>query len=136
VRSPSLCPVAPERRHDVTGEDGIPRPKIPAPGRPTVTAQHPELRTAAATTVLASGYPLLYVRGNRHLVVVNPTGTARTADIPSLAARTARPLEASGTAVAGGRVQTGAFGYGVFALEPPAGQPAAVTLPADAASHE
>jgi hypothetical protein len=30
----------------------------------------------------------------------------------------ARPLEASGTAVAGGRVETGAFGYGVFALEP------------------
>jgi hypothetical protein len=52
----------------------------------------PQLRTAATTTVLASGYPLIYVRGDRHLVVINPSGTARTADIPSLAARTARPL--------------------------------------------
>jgi len=113
-------------------------PQDPDSDRPTVTAQHPDpastlnrvrrliqlrrstpqLRTAATTTVLASGYPLVYVRGDRHLVVVNPSGTARTADIPSLAARTAWPLEASGTAVAGGGVQTRAFGYGVFALEP------------------
>ena len=114
-------------------------PQDPDPDRPAVAAQHPdpastlnrvrrllqfrratpELRTAATTTVLASGYPLVYARGDRHLVVVNPAGTARTADIPSLAARNARPLEASGTTVTGRRVETGAFGYGVFALEPP-----------------
>ena len=78
----------------------------------------PELRTAAATTVLAPGYPLVYLRGDRHLVVVNPSGTARTVDIPSLSAHTARTLEANETAVAGGRVAAGTFGYGVFALEP------------------
>jgi hypothetical protein len=93
-----------------------------------------ELRTAATTTILACGYPLVYARGDRHLVVVNPSRTARTPDIPSLAARTARPLEASGTAVSGGRVETGAFGYGVFALEPAVGQSTAVTLPAEVAS--
>jgi alpha-glucosidase len=117
-------------------------PQDPDPGRPTVAAQHPDpastlnrvrrliqlrrstaqLRTAATTTVLAAGYPLVYLRGDRHLVAVNPSGTARTAEIPSLAARTARPLEASGAAVAGSRVETAAFGYGVFALDPPAGQ--------------
>ena len=79
----------------------------------------PELRTAAATTVLAAGYPLVYLRGDRHLVVVNPFGTTRTADIPSLKARTTRPLEASGTAVTGGHVETAAFGYGIFALGAP-----------------
>jgi glycosidase len=93
-----------------------------------------ELRTAATTTIPACGYPLVYARGDRHLVVVNPSRTVRTADIPSLAARTARPLEASGTAVSGGRVETGAFGYGVFALEPAVGQSTAVTLPAEVAS--
>jgi glycosidase len=93
-----------------------------------------ELRTAATTTILACGYPLVYARGDRHLVVVNPSRTVRTADIPSLAARTARPLEASGTAVSGGRVETGAFGYGLFALEPAVGQSTAVTLPAEVAS--
>jgi glycosidase len=123
-------------------------PQDPAPDRPAVAAQHPgpdstlnrvrrliqlrratpQLRTAAATTVLASGYPLVYLRGDRHLVVVNPSRTARTADIPSLAARAARPLEASQSTVTGGRVETGAFGYGVFALDPVAGQPATVTL--------
>jgi maltose alpha-D-glucosyltransferase/alpha-amylase len=113
-------------------------PQDPDPDRPAVAAQHrdpastlnrvrrllqlrratPELRTAATTTVLAAGYPLVYARGDRHLVVVNPAGTARTADIPSLAACNARPLEASGTTVTGRRVETEAFGYGVFALEP------------------
>ena len=113
-------------------------PQDPDPGRPSVSAQRPdpastlnrvrrliqlrrdtpELRTAAATTILAPGYPLVYLRGDRHLVVVNPSGTARTVDIPSLSAHTARTLEANETAVAGGRVAAGAFGYGVFALEP------------------
>jgi glycosidase len=128
-------------------------PQDPAPDRPAVAAQHPDpdstlnrvrrliqlrratpqLRTAAATTVLASGYPLVYLRGDSHLVVVNPSRTARTADIPSLAARAARPLEASQTTVTAGRAQTGAFGYGVFALDPAAGQPATVTPPAEVA---
>jgi glycosidase len=131
-------------------------PQDPAPDRPAVTAQQPdpastlnrvrrliqlrrrtpELRTAAATTILATGYPLVYLRGDRHLVVVNPAGTARTADIPSLATRTARPLETSETAVSAGRVETGAFGYGVFALEPAIGRSTAVTLPPETASHK
>jgi glycosidase len=131
-------------------------PQDPAPDRPAVTAQHPDpastlnrvrrllqlrrstpqLRTAATTTILARGYPLAYLRGDRHLVVVNPAGTARTADISSLAGCTARPLETSGTAVSAGRVETGAFGYGVFALEPAAGQSTAVTLPPETESRK
>lgn len=43
------------------------------------------------------------------------------AAFPSLAARAARPLEASGTVVVGSRVEAAAFGYGVFAPDPPAG---------------
>jgi glycosidase len=113
-------------------------PQDPDPDRPTVAAQHldpasplnrlrrliqlrratPHLRTADTTTVLAAGYPLIYLRGDRHLVVINPSGTARTAHLPSLEARTVQPLETSGTTVTGGRVETGAFGYGVFAVEP------------------
>ena len=57
-------------------------------------------------------------RADFFLVIINPSGTARTADIPWLAARTARPLEASRTAIAGRRVETAAFGYGVSSPAP------------------
>jgi hypothetical protein len=53
---------------------------------------------------------IVYLRGDRHLVVVNRSGTARSVEIPSLSAHTARTLEANETAAAGGRVATGAFG--------------------------
>jgi glycosidase len=117
-------------------------PQDPDPNRPTVAAQHgdpastlnrvrrllrlrrstPELRTTSTTTVLAEGYPFVYLRGDHHLVVVNPAGTRRSVDIRSLAHRTAHALEVSGVSVADGRVEAAAFGYGVFSLDPTDGE--------------
>ena len=77
----------------------------------------PELRTTAATTVLTAGYPFVYRRGERHLVVVNPSGTVRELTLPELRGLTARPLEADGVVLAdGGTVTVAPFGYGVFEI--------------------
>ncbi|MGB7964349.1 MAG: alpha-amylase family glycosyl hydrolase [Propionicimonas sp.] len=112
-------------------------PQDPDPARPTVAAQRaaaqsplrrirrlvelrratPELRPGPDTTVLSPGYPLVYLRGDRHLVVVNPASTARSATIPALEGRTARALEVSGIHVASELVTADPFGYGVFLLE-------------------
>ncbi len=112
-------------------------PQDPASDRPTVAAQTgdpasplervrrlirlrretPELRTTAETTVLAAGYPFVYRRGDRHVVVVNPAGTARSVEVPELAGLVARGLESDGVRVADGRVEAAAFGYGVFVVE-------------------
>ena len=104
--------------------------------RPSVVAQHgepgsplervrrlirlrrdvPELRTTAETTVLSAGYPLVYQRGERHLVVVNPAGDCRSVDVQGVAG--ARPLEVDGVTISDGHVEAAAFGYGVFVLAP------------------
>ena len=109
-------------------------PQDPDPDRPTVAAQRedpdsplhrlrrlirlrretPALRTAAKTTVLTRGYPLTYLRGRDHLVVVNP-GRAPVR-VPVDLGRAAVPLEVSGAAVADGVVTADGFGYGIFAL--------------------
>ena len=118
-------------------------PQDPDPNRPAVAALHddpdstlnrvrrliqlrrstPELRTATETTVLAAGYPLVYLRGDRHVVVVNPAGTPRTLDVPALQGHTVRPLDASGARVTDGRIDVDAFGYGVFTIEPAGSEP-------------
>jgi glycosidase len=117
-------------------------PQDPDPDRPSVASQRedadailrcvqrliqlrrttPDLRTSATTVVMAAGYPLVYQRGDHHLVVVNPAGTKKTANIPALQARDTRPLEVRGARVAGSRVEAEPFGYGVFRLEPRPGQ--------------
>jgi glycosidase len=136
-------------------------PQDPDPERPDVAAQReasdstlnrvrrliqlrrstPELRTEAETKVLAAGYPLVYRRGDRHMVVINPAGTPHAVDIPALHGCALRPLEASGIRAAGGRVEADAFGYGVFvlepdSLEPDSLEPATGTHPAEDTPHE
>ncbi len=113
-------------------------PQDPAPDRPTVAAQRddpdstlnrvrrllalrrgtPALRTAAATAVLTRGYPLTYLRGPDHLVVVNPRREPVSVAVAELAGRDAVALEASGAEVTAGTVRADGFGYGVFQLEP------------------
>jgi glycosidase len=112
-------------------------PQDPVPDRPTVAAQRddpdstlhlvrrlialrrsvPELGTEAATRVLTTDYPLAYLRGDRHLVVVNPRRDAATAQLPAEASGPARLLEGKGVQVTGGLVEADGFGYGVFALD-------------------
>jgi maltose alpha-D-glucosyltransferase/alpha-amylase len=110
-------------------------PQDPEPDRPTVAAQledpgsvlHtvrelialrkqvPELGFGASTTVLHAGYPLVYRRGDRHLVVVNPLGAAASIAVES-DGRTARSLAGTGVGVRDGQVRAEPFGYAVFEL--------------------
>ncbi|MDT0306241.1 alpha-amylase family glycosyl hydrolase [Streptomyces sp. DSM 44917] len=112
-------------------------PVDPEPGRPTVAAQRadpgsllhlvrrlialrkatPELGSRGATEVLHTGYPLVYVRGDRYLVVVNPRRepAAFTLPRPELAAG-ARPVEADGVTLIGQEVTAPGFAWGIFAL--------------------
>ncbi len=100
----------------------------------------PDLGPDGATTVLHEGYPLVYLRGDRHLVVLNPGRepvSVVLADAPAAAAVTealldaaapdaelpppgalggARALEVDGVELAGGTVRAAGFGYGVFEL--------------------
>jgi len=113
-------------------------PQDPAPDRPTVAAQlgdpdsplerlrrlirlrreTPALRTAAATTVLSRGYPLAYLRGTDHLVVVNPAREPGETAPAELSGRHAEPLEVSGVTVLDGRITADGFGYGIYRLTP------------------
>ena len=104
------------------------------PDRPTVAAQiddesstlhlvrrlialrkrTPALGTGAPTRVISDGYPLVYLRGDTHLVVVNPRRDPATCAMPGLGA--ARALEVSGVTLAGGTISADGFSYGIFEL--------------------
>jgi len=124
-------------------------PIDPDPDRPTVASQladpgstlhlvrrlvalrktTPELGTRATTTVLHDGYPLVYLRGERHLVVLNPALQTTSVSLPRAAAANAliaaRPLLAQGVDIEGDVVTVDGFGFGIFELGPSAaGTPA------------
>jgi glycosidase len=110
-------------------------PVDPDPDRPTVAAQEgdpsstltlvrelvalrraiPALGGRAATRVVHEGYPFAYVRGESHLVVVNPRREAATLSAPEAAGAT--PIWASGVTTAPGGLTVSGFGYGVLALD-------------------
>lgn len=114
-------------------------PQDPSPDRPTVAAQRddpgsiltmvrrlialrrsiPALGSRAATTVLTRDYPFAYLRGDRHLIVVNPRRDPATAELPPWAGSSARPLDQNGVLVTDGRIEADGFGYGVFELQRP-----------------
>lgn len=107
-------------------------PVDPDPGRPTVAAQvadegsvlhlvrrliglrreHPALGGRGSTTVLHSGYPLVYRRGSSHLVAVNPSASRVTLDVPEAAG--ARLVLGEGAGLAGSVLTLDAFGFGVW----------------------
>ena len=109
-------------------------PIDPDPDRPTVAAQQddrtstlnllrrlialrkatPALGTRATTRVLHEGYPLVYLRGENHLVVLNPRHDP--AGFTDQALRGAVPLLSSGTTVEGDTVSVDGFGYAVYDL--------------------
>jgi maltose alpha-D-glucosyltransferase/alpha-amylase len=108
-------------------------PVDPSPDRPTVAAQRadegsllhlvrrlialraatPELGSRGAVEVLHAGYPFVYVRGGRFLVVVNPQEHEAAYAHPVFG----RALEASGVTLAEGTVTARGFGYGVFEID-------------------
>ena len=110
-------------------------PVDPDPARPTVATQErdpqstlnlvkrliamrratPALGGRAATRVLHDGYPFAYLRGDTHLIVLNPRrDTARfsTGEVSG-----AQPLLTSGISVDGNTLTAHGFGYGIFALQ-------------------
>ncbi|RYZ26641.1 MAG: hypothetical protein EOP01_08765 [Propionibacteriaceae bacterium] len=109
-------------------------PIDPDPGRPSVAAQEqeadstlalvrrlislrratPALNARASTRVLHPGYPFAYVRGETHLVVVNPRRDQAVLVADEIAG--ARPLLTDGLSIQNTTVTAKGFGYGVFAL--------------------
>jgi glycosidase len=114
-------------------------PLDPDPGRPDVATQRADERSllhlvrdlirlrkdnaelgtgpAGDLTVLNDGYPLAYLRGERFLVVVNPSGrTERVAHArPELA--TAKPVLHSGVSVGAQEITAAPFGYAIFSRQ-------------------
>ncbi|WP_336921798.1 alpha-amylase family glycosyl hydrolase [Aquipuribacter sp. SD81] len=109
-------------------------PVDPDPDRPTVAAQDgvpgstltlvrellalrratPALQGHASTRVVADGYPFAWVRGDSHLVVVNPRREAGSAEVAEAAG--AGLLWGQGVSVDGARLAVDGFGYGVLRL--------------------
>ncbi|MDM4762041.1 alpha-amylase family glycosyl hydrolase [Galbitalea sp. SE-J8] len=112
-------------------------PQDPGADRPTVAAQIDDpgsllrfvrelvrlrrataaLGPAASRTVLAAGYPFVFLRGDTHLVALNPHRDAVEAPVEGVAGARVRRLAGTGVAIDGDRVRVDGFGHGVFALE-------------------
>ncbi|AKG42551.1 alpha-amylase family glycosyl hydrolase [Streptomyces xiamenensis] len=75
----------------------------------------PELGGRGSVEVLSTGYPLVYVRGGRYLVAVNP-GLAPVTFPYGTDGGTPRPLEVSGVRIRDGAISADGFGFGIFAL--------------------
>jgi glycosidase len=107
-------------------------PVDPAPDRPTVAAQEgdpastlalvrellalrratPALGGRATTRVVHEGYPFAWVRGESHLVVVNPRREAATLTVPEAVGAT--PVWGSGVVATAQGLTVAGFGYGVL----------------------
>ena len=74
----------------------------------------PALGSRAATRVLHEGYPFAYLRGETHLVVVNPRRDPATLSTREVSG--AEPVLASGISVVRDTLSAEGFGYGIFAL--------------------
>ncbi|WP_354639201.1 alpha-amylase family glycosyl hydrolase [Kitasatospora camelliae] len=133
-RTPMQWDAGPGAGFSTAPADRLYLPLDPAPDRPDVASQradrgsllrqvrrlvalrkeHPELGADGDVEVLHTGYPAVYVRGGRFLVVLNPRrGEARLAyDRPA----PRRLLAGSGVEVEKGEVRTEGFSYGVFEL--------------------
>jgi glycosidase len=111
-------------------------PVDPDPGRPTVAAQradaasllhtvrdlialrhaHPEFGPGGSLQVLADAYPLVYLRGGRFLVVINPSDRTCVLphDRPELADATA--VKQTGVKLDQATITAGPFSFGIFQL--------------------
>jgi maltose alpha-D-glucosyltransferase/alpha-amylase len=134
ARTPMQWDGSPNAGFSTAEAEALYLPIDPLPDRPTVADQRAdpdstlnlvhrliELRRAtpalggrARTRVLNAGYPFVYLRGDSHLVVVNPSRTAVSIELAELP--DAEGLLAHGVEVHGGRVTAAGFGYGIFEL--------------------
>jgi glycosidase len=134
VRTPMQWDAGPNAGFSTAPAARLYLPVDPDPNRPTVEGQradqnsllhtvrdlialrrgHPELGPAGRLEVLGDGYPLAYLRGDRFLVVINPSDTARVLphDRPELAAVTS--VRNTGVTVEQATITAGPFSYGIF----------------------
>lgn len=111
-------------------------PQDPAADRPTVAAQAdtpgsllsavrelialrrsvPALRTSAPRTVLTAGYPFSYLRGDSHLIVINPRPHASRVTLPALRGRNARLLTGRGLQLLDDAIELHGTAYAVIEL--------------------
>jgi maltose alpha-D-glucosyltransferase/alpha-amylase len=133
-RTPMQWDDGPNAGFSTAPADHLYLPVDPSPDRPTVAAQHaddtsllhlvrrlialrtssPELGSAGSVEVLHAGYPLVYIRGGRYLVVVNPQQNQVSYAYDDT--RDARALETSGVRIARGTITADGFAYGIFDL--------------------
>jgi maltose alpha-D-glucosyltransferase/alpha-amylase len=133
-RTPMQWDDGPNAGFSTADPDRLYLPVDPEPDRPTVAAQladpsstlhlvrelialrkaTPALGGRTDTEVVCAGYPLAYVRGGTHLVVVNPR--KETASVKFAGAAGATALLARGVTIEGIRVTVDGFGFGVLAL--------------------
>jgi maltose alpha-D-glucosyltransferase/alpha-amylase len=136
-RTPMQWDHGPKAGFSTASPEHLYLPVDPSPDRPTVAGQlddpdstlhlvrrlialrraTPALGARAGTTVLHEGYPFTYLRGNTHLVVVNPSREPATVTVPGVCEAAA--LLADGVQVGDSdEVRVQGFGYGVFELAP------------------
>src|SRR5690606_23785536 len=72
----------------------------------------PALQGQAPTTVVNPGYPFAWLRGEDHLVVVNPRREPATLETDQ--AEGMEVLFGSGCDVTGDRIELDGFGYGIL----------------------
>jgi glycosidase len=123
------------------GFSAAPAPRLylpidPDPGRPTVAGQradrdsllhtvrdlialrraHPELGPAGRLEILSDGYPLVYLRGGRFLVVVNPSDRARVLPHGRPELAEAAAVRQTGVKLDQTTITAGPFSFGIFQL--------------------
>jgi len=111
-------------------------PVDPDPARPTVAGQradqdsllrtvrelialrraHPELGPGGSLEILSDGYPLVYLRGGRFLVVVNPSDRDRVVPHGRPELSEATPVRHDGVKLDQEAITAGPFSYGIFQL--------------------
>lgn len=133
-RTPMQWRPTPDAGFSAADPDRFYLPLDPEPGRPDVESQRadegsllhtvrrlirlrretPALGSQASLEVLGTGYPLVYVRGGDHLVVVNPSGAEVSYETGPEWAKAGAVL-AEGAELDGETVRIAPFGWGVFA---------------------
>lgn len=136
-RAPMIWDDTPSRGFSAAAADRLYLPQDPDPQRPSVATQagdkqsllstvralialrreRPDLGTRGGLRVLNAGYPLLYQRGDRHLVVVNPRRDPVTWFLKG--ASSARPLLAEGVRMVDDRAVVDGNGWGIFEVDGP-----------------
>lgn len=137
-RTPMQWDDGPNAGFSTAPADRLYLPVDPDPHRPSVAAQRadatsllhlvhrlialrkasPELGPDGSVEVLHAGYPFVYVRGGRHLVVINPRSAPAAFTTDAAGGTGPRALEAQGVEAGNGVVTARGFGYGVFDLRP------------------